>query len=993
MRRSILASVRGRFAIPSIAAASSLALAACEDGPAQTFNPAPPNAGGYWNGQPDAAAVVDPAVKGFGDNTQGTGTNKQELCDAATKAKVWARMVQQPILPPSKAGGLDIAGGSTWAGLTIEQAETPVWDATHTSVLSGLCQGDELGDLRNDGTSFVTWGDGQEVAMVYRLSDRKAVQLLLLPGYLGTVTAKSRDGLHNYEIPIQSQIRKDNNPFTITWDTSDLPHGPPSNKGPGDWRNELHDALIATYAPFLAQSDDCNADGRCIEGKFGDVAYFFIPALGVGLWVPSRSAAQPQPSILDRIDQYLAKITPFASAPPLMKLDAEGPTANAGKLGTSQNPCVLKIGVKFSDFVGTCVKVTGDTTKDTNEYNKLLGGLTHGTERFHFDITGIDVNFTNNHLAADTVTSDADRPANDDTSSRFTVDQSALGKIANEYTNNDTSQPLDRHGAGWVYFDFARSVQEQLNALMGGAAAGFTHTLGDPACTGGQTDAQLSAANCTGFEGFITQAPAAKVKDATMAKVALGIVGQTGYGLTSLKPGHHKVVFCNDLSTGSSKNCGELGRPGPSGDTFATSFARILAILGQGKTANLPVEAQDVRFFFRAWFTSLLKYLKNASNTALDSETLHSQVLNAKALYFDSTGSGQFEIGEYVDRDFVDATHPPTDVVFTADVKNGIMNDYDFSRELLRGELAMYTAMTDHRVADDPPGKQDTALLTNMFGSPVLATGWSDHTTTSDTIHTAFYCATHATPADVTACKGQVAPTDALGNVLLNEEKQPILAPYEGAIGASRTVFALGTTPATPIKILTTDQNILSAMVQVPLHTNPYDTTTPPPNGGGASMRVLIPWAPKSPTVGFPVALDGTRDKFIESYQLDLGGTQITANIDYDFQYDPNTHLQLDTIQFNAVETTDFLGDIFICQDPNTHELLSARMYTSVSTILAWFANHPGAYQSCQMIIRYSPYGNYADYITSLQNGVRLGITQGGGYGRVVDGTLFTPGQ
>jgi hypothetical protein len=37
------------------------------------------------------------------------------------------------------------------------------------------------------------------------------------------------------------------------------------------------------------------------------------------------------------------------------------------------------------------------------------------------------------------------------------------------------------------------------------------------------------------------------------------------------------------------------------------------------------------------------------------------------------------------------------------------------------------------------------------------------------------------------------------------------------------------------------------------------------------------------------------------------------------------------------------------------------------------------------------PYGNFADFATSTSNGVRLGITQGGGYGRVVDVTLFDP--
>ena len=105
------------------------------------------------------------------------------------------------------------------------------------------------------------------------------------------------------------------------------------------------------------------------------------------------------------------------------------------------------------------------------------------------------------------------------------------------------------------------------------------------------------------------------------------------------------------------------------------------------------------------------------------------------------------------------------------------------------------------------------------------------------------------------------------------------------------------------------------------------------------------------------------------------------------------THKPDGSITFKAVETTDFLGNVFLCQDAATSDLLFVRMYSPVSAVLQWFQDHPGSYSACQMIIRYSPFGNYADYITSLTAGVRLGITQGGGYGRVVDVTLFQPGQ
>jgi hypothetical protein len=327
------------------------------------------------------------------------------------------------------------------------------------------------------------------------------------------------------------------------------------------------------------------------------------------------------------------------------------------------------------------------------------------------------------------------------------------------------------------------------------------------------------------------------------------------------------------------------------------------------------------------------------------------------------------------------------------------MNGYDFSSYLYRGETALYTAMLDNRDGQNHPlASQDNSLLSNMFGSPVLRAGWSDHTADSGPQYTAYWCATNN---DAAHCKGQTAPTDANGNMLLDEAGAPLLSHYEGAFAGNATAFTLGggSTPSTPVAVLLaktgpngdgTYQNIQSAMIQVPLHNNPYDLTSAPPANGGASIQKLVNWAPKQPGIGFPVALDGERNKFIETYQMDLSGIQITANIDYDFRLDANGNPTA-AVMFLAVETTDFLGDLFVCQDATTGDLLTARMYTSVSSILDWLTAHPGAYDACQLILQYSPYANYLDYVNSLLNGVRLGVTQGGGYGRIVDGTLFDP--
>ena len=44
------------------------------------------------------------------------------------------------------------------------------------------------------------------------------------------------------------------------------------------------------------------------------------------------------------------------------------------------------------------------------------------------------------------------------------------------------------------------------------------------------------------------------------------------------------------------------------------------------------------------------------------------------------------------------------------------------------------------------------------------------------------------------------------------------------------------------------------------------------------------------------------------------------------------------------------------------------------------------------MVVRFSPFGNYPDFISSLKYGVMVGINQGGGKGRVIDAQFWIPG-
>jgi hypothetical protein len=1008
-------------AVAALAAVVSLGTAGCEDGPNQTYSPASPAAASAWTATP--GSQVTPGTKDF-SNLQG-GTNSNVICNGPTLAKVWAAMDSQPIIPPVSAGGLDMAGpgctpsdpSCTWPGITIEQAEQI------------LCQSTNDGDLFGDGELANNWGDSGEVIADYAITTHKIDFLWLQPGYLGTITATGCAGTasegHKYTVPLGIQLQKDGQPWTIDW---------AAPRSATDWRNEITSAILCTFQPTLANNLDCNATGGCIQGSFGDEAYLAIASLGfLSFYIANQFAPQPTPSILGAIQMPLAKITPFAGAAIDLKIDAIGPTASSGVLNTATNkPCLMQFGASFGDFLDQCVQTTGNKTEDTGEYNKLIGGIQHDEERFFFNVQGVDLNFADTRLQPTQVVQDTDIPASTDIATEFSIDQSTLGPIVHDYVGNDPTKTKDAHGNGLLYLQMARIAQRNLVADMQAVNPSFpVHYLGDPACS--DNHAGGPAAGCTGLETIVTTAPQALVTAVqtlpgsgpssvtaqeltTLPNVALPAgtditAATTPAALASqrlgMRPGTPNTAFCPDPT-----NLGAC----PStyqGLTIPTAVARIVAVLGKGSKSNLPVDAQDARFFFKAYVMALLQYLK-AEGAAATAGTDASQVtladidatqIDTYNLFFDSLGAGQFEQAEYIERAYSqDVTHPnvPLDFVFSADVIHGIMNGYDYSKYLYRGENAVYKAMLDERDGvQHEIASQDNALLTNIFGSPVLRTGWADHTADSGPQYTAYYCATHNEPA---ACANQVAPLDANGNILLDPNgTQPLLAPYPGAFAGAATAFTLGggTSPSVPVPITFvpktgdtgtgTFADIQEAFVQVPLHQNPYDLTSPPPiGGGGTAVQALINWAPKQPGIGFPVALDGQREQLIETYAMDFSGEQITASIDYDFALDGNGN-PTSQILYLAAETTDFLGDIFVCQDPNSGDLLTARMYTSVSTILTWIAAHPTSYNDCQLIMEYSPYENYLDFVNSLQNGVRLSSTQGGGFGRIVDATLFDP--
>ena len=972
--------MRRFFAIGTLAVTVATSVA-CEDGPNQTFSPTPSGARDRW-GDTDGGGYAEDKPKDY--SAVGGVKNANELCTPIEKHAKWAEMVKRPILPPA-LGGINILGGddkaTTFAGLTIDEAEKV------------LCQSTPIGAEYTDNNPYNCWGDNCEVTLGYLASNRRGIQIEVHAGYKGTLEAKSRDGAHKYIFSADNlPITKDGAAFPLHWKDAVKVRAE---------INELYDAISATYTTFIAEPD-CIATAHCRIADFDDGGgYFSFGTLGFLFRVSSTIAAQPAPSIPERIILRPVKIMGYSFADTLLKFDAtgEGPVAtDPNALGTGKT-CTVKMGLDFKTFRESCVQVWGGTDKAANgelkndiELKKLFGGIAHNDERFSFSIAGLNSNFSDKTLADDDIVRDKDRPSDDDVATTFNVSSSTLGRIANDYTGNDVTKAKDYHGIGLVTLEWAYIVQRYFqDSKYPNPADPNRKTLGDPRCLGA-----APADGCTGLEGIATTAPAASLVGLTPTEVsnmrvnALGAAAATsfsGYRI-GLKPGSWRSYYCTDANgvlSGAGSGYHNCVGAGGFDSYFITAYNRLKAVWGGGDETKIPIEARDVRFLFKQWTFALIKYFQVAGNAAATIAQVHAGIIDPDNLFFDAIGAGQYEFAEYIDRHLVNsAGQDPTDLVITADILHGLVSNFEFSRDLYRGEQAIYDALLTDRAANKV-GSENSALLMNIVGNPIVASlyhdvamGW-----------TGYKCATENFGANDVECEGQQVLTDAIGNVLYNEDvpPKPALTKYPGAFAGGRTPFAMGL--PSKMKILEVKPFIRAAKVSLPIHQNPFDHTSM----DLAPHVALIPYIPKGNGAGFPIAVNGSQDKFINTYELDFSGTTISLNVN--FQYPPNPQTaQEDTTKdpvIRATETTDFLGEVFICQHAATGDVLRVRMYSSVQTILQWFTEHPGATDDCDAVFRYSTYGNYLDFITTRAYGFRLGINPGAGNGRVIDMTVYDP--
>ncbi len=981
-----------RSTILLIAALSSFSLVGCEDGPNQTYSPAPAGAGDLFN-DGKTGPSIDPGKADLGASFP--GKSRQEVCSSEEKRAVWARMLSAPIEPPRKYAQIDMAGSDNWEGLTVEAAEKVNCQST------------------SEGDGAVHWGDNAEVEFFYDVGTHIVQQMQLNIGYAGKMTMKGRQpgGLDcynyndpnnvvvdptcphkgdTYEIGVGSVFKKNGKPFMINWEV-----GGGTEKEEHSSITELYDAAIATFSPSTKPDADCKVSRACLDlGDGGDgTAIFGFRPLAV-YFIMRQYVANPLPSTPFVIYNFFVKSEPYSNAPMELKLDAEGPVA-AAVLGPNNKNCAIRLGTTFQEFTDNCVNVSGDASIDKQNYAKLIGGRVHSFDDIYFNVVGVNNNFTLKKDRFDVV-KDSDLPAADDRVTEWIFDVRAKGAVANDL---DVDGVSDQHGTGLVYREFARLAQNAIYDALGTPALS-RRKLGDAACL-----SATPAANCTGLEGI--QIPGPLLGAGTgwddLDAITWGLdsdgFSAPPYDSSSLTPGDPKLLFGD----------------GDYGSLWDTAYRHVIKVMGNGDVFRLPSDVRDRRFFFRHYSIALVKYMKaygvkRATTTPAD---VANQQLDMENIFFEVSDFDSYDKVEYIDREFVDATHEPTNFDYGTDVKVGNQRETKWDRKMSRPERALYQAMLPDTTS--PLGKIDNVRLTNMFGSPILTANWESA-----------QCAAGPAP-----CRGNAAPY-----AELDSDGLPLALDYKGSWGAS--IFHQGDSPVEIFGLL---PDIQGAKVRLPHFADVYDLTSPVLE----TVEVLVPHLPKQPGVGFPVPLSGTRDKFVTSGNLDFEGNTSTYEIKYDWQTcgivqggtactggnagkaqyvcnagttpakadlsadtscvavdstkkdiycctgsHPDT-VQTMSIRVLAIDSRDFLGDVFVCQDPATMEILRARMYDSGQAILDWFNNHPGSVDACDVIVRFAPFNNYIDKIFARANGVTLDISKSQASGRVDDALLWDP--
>ena len=677
--------------------------------------------------------------------------------------------------------------------------------------------------------------------------------------------------------------------------------------------------------------------------------------------------------------------------------------------------------------------------------------MSHTKEAFNFSIEGVNLDFLSSKIGNDKTVGDDWLPDNADEAHELEMDIRASGEVMNEWNKERTKFTFG--GTGAIYREYVRLVQEDIHKQMkawpnsvrepsssNSCDAGWTvgddgkcnftgFEIGDPACVmgdGANPATWKAAPGCTGFEAFVTPADHWSAPSPGVAKMSIGPRAQgLGYK-TALKAGDPIALFCVDPSPNTTgKDTGEActsnndcwsnhctenkcedvqkyyyrrcdaERLGFRGSILDGSWQRVLQSLGNDDPLKVPPALRDRKYYFRLWAKALVKYLKAATLYPTDLNALapdacgpqiggrHSCDPEPDHLIFDQvTAFSDRDNFEYIDRRFVNKDLEPLKVQYEILINSSNQQEWKFSRRMTRGERALYTAMSADRNSPDwaPGGKDDNLRITNLVGSPIIeGLGFGGVSAEKD----GYYCATtliDGQPDPECAAAGQVPPSDSTkgGEYMLDGYGKPILSQYKGAF--TGTVFSMGTNY---LQLVETFPYIKSANVKIPNFPFPYA-----PGSGASAVGVeapitLLDWRPKTPANGLRIPINAQRDKFVPSYTASMSGSSLDFDIDYDLE-------EGNAMRIHGVQAQNFMGYLFLCQDPNTGDLLAVEPYESTDEIMAWKVAHPGAFDACEIIIRPSAYDNtIPTSIAAKKAGLVLNVGLGSGTGRITTVEFF----
>jgi hypothetical protein len=1070
MRRSVLTGV---------ALLSAFLTTGCEDGPNQSYSPAPGGAAGNWNnGGPDAS-YNDPGTQAF--DAGGGGTNSVNVCTAPQQNAAWTTAFQLPILPPFQVAGIDLSAKGTFAPVTIE-------DVLHgTAGQAQLCQGAAVACSDGSGFPSYAWGPSQQMQACYDPSTHQLTFFLMLPGYDGKLSFKLPTTFQGQPVPLAvdsttgaptelDYVWEIGKPITVNGQPLTAAKGGPLwVAGVGidsTVANQLYLGLMYTYqAALIAVTDptttpplnemtdpneNCLAAAKCRTSANGDSSQGNFGARSVGIYFDAASSQSTDPaSAATPGDMYMypVKFEPYSLAPynegldtftkstntdPMLSFNGApiyGPYSPAGVLSpTGATPfCTLYMGETFGDFTKNCVNVSGSAATDKTSMAKLLGAQNHQAEWFAFSVVGINQNFSADQAELTqngqpgVLQDSVSQPGDDCVASDFYVDVRSSGPKLNDMRGDSNpatpvSNPAcfdatgacvatctaaqclalyedealagqDLHGTAAIMGYFRALVIDAIKVEMANVTPKIIPQIDPTKCWFDSTPYTTAAAlnkalqawvaptGCTGFEQMVV--PANPLGTGVWTDT-IDVTVQGTQPRSIFQPGDPELDFYADPVNGKGED-NNITSPA----LLQAALSQVTAILGHGNVNALPPNTRDWRFYLQIWGQAFTGYLLNRSKNPTWHDLYNDHLLapgkhtlrqvNQDQLFFDLNGGG-IDKFEYIDRDPAKTLGYPVDFEYDILLPSSNTQDNNFYQRLTRAESALYTSMlgAGTTTKSDAPGSNENVNLSDLFGAPAIANGGISAPSAT---HDAWYCATNGTPTVPDSDCTNGPPTDQNGNVLLDGEGRPLFTNYHGIF--TGTAFSIGQ----QIPITTTLPYIASAIIALPSYANPYDTTST-----NTPINVLVPWLPSQPGNGFDIPINGQRTQFVQTGGLDFSGVTITTNVDYLPVLDPKSGaLTGGTIA--AVETQDFLGEIFPCVDAPTGDILRVKMYTSSLAIVAWLESHPGAQAACNIYIRYSPFDNYPDYITSIANGVLLSVNPGAGGGpsRIGDATIFNP--